>query len=90
MSENLNAIINARLQGREGLFRLTITDGKFSSITAQDATESVAENQLDAGGNLVAPPFVEPHIHLDAGSHAGTRVVPCLKGSSVGLNAKPA
>ena len=39
MSENLNAIINARLQGREGLFRLTITDGKFSSVTAQDATE---------------------------------------------------
>ncbi|PPI84129.1 cytosine deaminase [Marinobacter maroccanus] len=71
MSENLNAIINARLQGREGLFRLTITDGKFSSITAQDAPESVAENQLDAGGNLVTPPFVEPHIHLDAAMTAG-------------------
>ncbi|TKV69403.1 cytosine deaminase [Marinobacter panjinensis] len=71
MSECLNAIVNARLQGREGLYRLAIADGRFSAITAQHAPEEASENQLDAGGNLVAPPFVEPHIHLDAAMTAG-------------------
>jgi len=71
MSENLNAIVNARLQGREGLYQLTIADGRFSSIKAQSAPADAGENQLDAGGNLVTSPFVEPHIHLDAAMTAG-------------------
>ncbi|MCG7200676.1 cytosine deaminase [Marinobacter pelagius] len=71
MSENLNAIVNARLQGREGLFQLTIVDGRFRSIQAQSAPADAGENQLDAGGNLVTSPFVEPHIHLDAAMTAG-------------------
>lgn len=71
MSENLNAIVNARLQGREGLYQLTIADGRFRSIQAQSASADAGENQLDAGGNLVTSPFVEPHIHLDAAMTAG-------------------
>jgi len=71
MSENLNAIVNARLQGREGLYQLIIADGRFRSIQAQSAPADAGENQLDAGGNLVTSPFVEPHIHLDAAMTAG-------------------
>jgi cytosine/creatinine deaminase len=71
MNQSLNAIVNARLQGQEGLFRLVIAEGRFSEITAQKAPEEASGNQLDAGGNLVVPPFVEPHIHLDAAMTAG-------------------
>ena len=34
-------------------------------------TEVDGQFQLDAAGNLVIPPFVEPHIHLDATLTAG-------------------
>lgn len=71
MNQSLSAIVNARLQGREGLYRLAIAEGRFSEITAQSAPEEASRNQLDAGDNLVAPPFVEPHIHLDAAMTAG-------------------
>lgn len=71
MNQSLNAIVNARLQGQEGLFRLVIAEGRFSEITAQKAPEEASGNQLDAGGNLVVSPFVEPHIHLDAAMTAG-------------------
>ena len=39
--------------------------------TAQHALPPIAEGDLNAAGNLVVPPFVEPHIHLDATLTAG-------------------
>ena len=40
--------------------------------TAQKvASQSAAADELDAGGNLLLSPFVEPHIHLDAALTAG-------------------
>ena len=52
--------------------------GSAASISARNfrvAAELISltagEQQLDAGGNLVSPPFVEPHIHLDAAMTAG-------------------
>ena len=71
MTKPLNAIANARLQGRDGLFRLEISNGRFSGITAQAENTTVNEGELDAGENLVTAPFVEPHIHLDAAMTAG-------------------
>ncbi|MDF0748635.1 cytosine deaminase [Marinobacter sp. 71-i] len=71
MTEQLNAIVNARLQGREGLHRLGISNGRFDDITAQSEPVAVKENELDAASNLVTPAFVEPHIHLDAAMTAG-------------------
>lgn len=71
MTASLDAIVNARLQGRDGLFRLTISDGRFSGISAQPDIVPAGNNELDAGGSLVTPPFVEPHIHLDAALTAG-------------------
>lgn len=71
MSGSLSAIVNARLQGKDGLYRLNITDGKFGAIEAQSEQQSVGLDEVDAKGNLVTSPFVEPHIHLDAALTAG-------------------
>lgn len=71
MTEQLHAIVNARLQGRDGLHKLTITDGRFVDITAQPEPAAAKANELDAANNLVTPAFVEPHIHLDAAMTAG-------------------
>ncbi|ROU02219.1 cytosine deaminase [Marinobacter sp. R17] len=71
MAPQTTAITNARLQGQTGLFRLPIRDGRFASPQALEDLAPVADGELDAGGNLVTPPFVEPHIHLDAALTAG-------------------
>lgn len=71
MTEQLRTIVNARLQGVDGLHRLAIKDGRFGEITAQAGSAEAGNQELDAGGNLVTPAFVEPHIHLDAALTAG-------------------
>lgn len=70
----MNRIINARLRGRSGLFTLEWAEGLISAVTPQTETltaPELASATLDAGGKLVIPPFVEPHIHLDAALTAG-------------------
>ncbi|QNG99976.1 cytosine deaminase [Pseudomonas sediminis] len=64
-------IHNARLRGRDGLHRITLSGERIAAIEAQHALHPIAEGDLDAAGNLVVPPFVEPHIHLDATLTAG-------------------
>ena len=64
-------IINARLRNREGLHDLHLEHGRIASITPQTTAPALAPGDLDAAGNLVIPPFVEPHIHLDATLTAG-------------------
>ncbi|TBU71660.1 cytosine deaminase [Phytopseudomonas daroniae] len=64
-------IVNARLRGREGLYRIVLDGPKIAAIAAQPDTLSASTGDLDAAGNLVVPPFVEPHIHLDATLTAG-------------------
>ena len=64
-------IINARLRNQEGLHELNLENGLISSITRQIEAPTLGPDDLDAGGNLVVPPFVEPHIHLDATLTAG-------------------
>lgn len=71
MTQTLSAIINARLPGQSGLHRVEINAGRFSQISAQRETLLAAAGELDAAGNLLLPPFVEPHIHLDAALTAG-------------------
>ncbi len=71
MTQTLSAIINARLPGQSGLHRVEINAGRFSQISAQPETLLAAAGELDAAGNLLLPPFVEPHIHLDAALTAG-------------------
>ncbi|MDN5517612.1 MAG: amidohydrolase family protein, partial [Pseudomonas sp.] len=64
-------IHNAHLRGRDGLHRITLDGERIAAIDAQHALHPIAEGDLDAAGNLVVPPFVEPHIHLDATLTAG-------------------
>jgi len=64
-------IVNARLRGREGLYRLELAGARIAAITAQQAPAETSEGDLDAASNLVVPPFIEPHIHLDATLTAG-------------------
>lgn len=65
-------IHNARLRGKEGLFRIEINGTRIGAIVEQVNTGAApAPEDLDAGGNLVTAPFIEPHIHLDATLTAG-------------------
>ncbi|GAB3473292.1 cytosine deaminase [Azotobacter salinestris] len=64
-------IVNARLRGREGLHRIELDGARIAAIAAQPAPADAGGDELDATGNLVVPPFVEPHIHLDATLTAG-------------------
>ena len=64
-------IINARLRRQEALFTLDLQDGMIHRITAQAAMQTADAGDIDARGRLAIPPFVEPHIHLDATLTAG-------------------
>jgi predicted amidohydrolase YtcJ len=70
-------------------------------MTAQTAMRTADTGDIDAQGRLAIPPFVEPHIHLDAtphrglGGHAANDAVLQLKGkqrllaAQVGVNNFP-
>ena len=64
-------IINARLRHQSELFTVTVADGIFSAIEAQQGELAAQAGDTDASGNLLCAPFVEPHIHLDAALTAG-------------------
>ena len=64
-------IVNARLRGRSGLYRIELDGARIAAISAQQAPAEANEGDIDAASNLVVPPFIEPHIHLDATLTAG-------------------
>lgn len=65
----------ALLAEGDGLVDLHVSDGVITAITpSADGTTaggSADPTDIDAAGALVRPPFVEPHIHLDATLTAG-------------------
>jgi cytosine deaminase len=60
---------NARLSDHEGLVDIVIDQGTIAQI--QPTVEAAASQELDCQGQLVTPPFVESHIHLDSVLTAG-------------------
>lgn len=55
---------NANLpDGRAGV-DVGIADGRISAIAGHLATQG--REEIDAGGNLLSPPFVDAHFHMDA------------------------
>ncbi|WP_095101956.1 cytosine deaminase [Pseudomonas sp. Irchel 3A5] len=64
-------IINATLRKTQGLHTITWENGCITAITAQAESVLPASNDIDACGQLVIAPLVEPHIHLDATLTAG-------------------
>ncbi|WP_017906773.1 cytosine deaminase [Pseudomonas asplenii] len=64
-------IINARLRGKTGLYRIELDGARIGAIVAQPGVAQAQATDLDAAQNLVTAPFIEPHIHLDATLTAG-------------------
>ncbi|MBW7981300.1 cytosine deaminase [Enterobacillus tribolii] len=66
-----SAVINARLPGQDGLWRIRIHEGNISGLERQQTAERADDGELDAEQGLALPPFIEPHIHLDTTQTAG-------------------
>ena len=57
-------ITRARLADRSDPIAIAIRGNRIVEIAPQITAQ--ATRTLDAGGRLVAPPFVDPHFHMDA------------------------
>ena len=62
---------NVHIHNREGLWQILIEEGKISRIFSQDEVFNYSGEIFDGEEGIVYPPFVEPHIHLDATQTAG-------------------
>jgi cytosine deaminase len=58
-------IRHAQLHRSQGLVDIAVQDGRFVRV-ASDLPADSAMRELDAGGRLVVPPFIDAHVHLDA------------------------
>lgn len=56
-------IRNASLRGQPGAWDIGVTGGRITVVAEKLAEQGAQE--LDAGGNLVMPTYVNGHIHLD-------------------------
>ena len=62
---------NIHINGREGLWQIAIEAGKIARILPNEQPIDFSGDILDGEQGIVYPPFVEPHIHLDATQTAG-------------------
>jgi cytosine deaminase len=62
-------LTNCRLRDQAGAVDILARDGVITEIAPK--IDAPADETLDAGGNLVSPPLVESHIHLDSVLAAG-------------------
>ncbi|MCX6088758.1 MAG: cytosine deaminase, partial [Caldiserica bacterium] len=56
---------NAKLRDRDETVDILISNGKFDRIEKNLRIENKKINVIDAGGNLLTPTFVDPHLHID-------------------------
>jgi cytosine/creatinine deaminase len=54
---------NAKLRGSKETVDIGVRGGKIAEISP--GIDMPGNNEIDAGGKLVTPTFVDPHIHLD-------------------------
>ena len=54
---------NAKVRGQEKLQDIGVADGKIAAIAGEIRGRGTEE--IDAGGRLTSPAFVNPHVHLD-------------------------
>ncbi|MBE2896171.1 cytosine deaminase [Pasteurellaceae bacterium HPA106] len=64
-------IQNVRIAGREARWNIQIEEGRFSHIQVADKPFHTTQDIIDGSELIAYPPFVEPHIHLDATQTAG-------------------
>ena len=62
---------NVHIHNRKGLWQILIEEEKISRIFSQDEVFNYSGEILEGEEGIVYPPFVEPHIHLDATQTAG-------------------
>ena len=62
---------NVHIHNRKGLWQILIEEEKISRIFSQDEVFNYSGEILDGEEGIIYPPFVEPHIHLDATQTAG-------------------
>ena len=83
---------NVRLKGQKERVSILVKDGIFKKIAADiPQEETVGCEEVDLNGQLVVPPYVDPHLHLDYVQQALVRKTDrelFLKESSVGVNQK--
>lgn len=65
------AIRNARLPHGGDLVDIQIEKGIIAAIRPAGVATAAGAGDIDAGGNLVSPPFCDPHVHLDAALSVG-------------------
>lgn len=56
--------INANIKGTKKLSTIYVENGNIFNITDNNTDTSQCET-IDLKGNLVVPPYVDPHLHLD-------------------------
>jgi cytosine/creatinine deaminase len=59
----MRVIRGARLRGRDGLWDVAIEGEKIAAV--EPKVDVDASEELDAEGRLLAPAFVDAHVHLD-------------------------
>ncbi|TDQ56677.1 cytosine deaminase [Mesocricetibacter intestinalis] len=64
-------IENVHLAHKEGLWQILIENGVIRAIRPHGESLPFEGEKIDGQGGVVYPPFVEPHIHLDATQTAG-------------------
>ena len=63
-------IRNATLPDDQSGIDIACKDGRIAAVDRN--VEAEAAEEIDAGGHLVTPPFVDPHFHMDATLSLGT------------------
>jgi cytosine deaminase len=71
----MNLIVRgARIEGREGLWDVGVVADRIAAVA--ETISDRARVELDAGGNLVSPSFVDLHTHLDKALTASRAAAP--------------
>ena len=58
-------IRHARLHRFDEFVDIAVKDGRFVKV-ASELSSDTAQREIAAAGNLVLPPFIDAHVHLDA------------------------
>ena len=60
------SIGNATLAGRDGRWRVELAGGRIAAVREEPSSASgMAAAAYDAGGRLLSPGFIDPHVHVD-------------------------
>ena len=55
---------NARLRGRSGTYDIGVESGRIQKLS--HSLNEKGEEEVDARGGIVLPPFIDMHFHLDS------------------------